>query len=53
MARQPEFQAFAADVARAALAARATTPEALAALALGQGATAEETRRSLIAKIGE
>ena len=31
----------------------AATPEALAALALGHGATAEETRRSLIAKIGE
>ncbi|HWN05903.1 MAG TPA: translation elongation factor Ts [Steroidobacteraceae bacterium] len=53
VARQPEFQAFAADVAQAALAARATTPEALAALALGHGATAEDTRRSLIAKIGE
>ena len=37
----------------AALAAGATTPEALAALALGSGATVEETRRSLIAKIGE
>ncbi len=53
VARQPEFQAFAADVARAAHAARATTPEALAGLALGNGQTAEETRRNLIAKIGE
>ena len=53
VARQPEFQAFAADVAKAALAAGAATPEALAALALGHGATAEETRRGLIAKIGE
>ena len=53
VARQPEFQAFAADVATAALAARATSPEALSRLALANGATAEETRRSLVAKIGE
>ncbi len=53
VARQPEFQAFAADVAKAALAGRATTAEALAGLPLGHGATAEEIRRGLIAKIGE
>jgi elongation factor Ts len=53
VARQPDFQAFAADVARAALAAGATTPESLAALKLGSGSTVDETRRNLIAKIGE
>ena len=53
VARQPEFQAFAADVARASLAANATAAEALAGLTLATGATVDETRRSLIAKIGE
>ena len=53
VARQPEFQAFAADVAQAALAAAASRPEALAGLKLGSGATVEDTRRSLVAKIGE
>jgi elongation factor Ts len=53
VARQPDFQAFASDVAQAALAGRATTPEALAQLALPGGGTADDTRRSLIAKIGE
>ncbi len=53
VARQPEFQAFAADIARAALAAGATTPEALAGLKLGSGSTVDETRRHLVAKIGE
>ena len=53
VARQPEFQAFAADVARAALAANATAPDALAGLRLSAGGTTDETRRSLIAKIGE
>src|SRR5262245_21273852 len=51
--RQPEFQAFAADVARAALAASATRPEALAARKLAGGASVDETRRNLVAKIGE
>jgi elongation factor Ts len=53
VARQPEFQAFAAEVARAALAATAVTPEALASLKLASGATVDETRRNLVAKIGE
>ena len=53
VARQPEFQSFAADVAKAALAAGASKPEVLAGLTLGSGATVEETRRSLVAKIGE
>lgn len=53
VARQPEFQAFAAQVAEAALRASATQPEALAALKLADGKTADETRRTLVAKIGE
>jgi elongation factor Ts len=53
VARQPEFQAFAADIARAALAAGATAPEALAGLKLAGGSTVDETRRHLVAKIGE
>jgi elongation factor Ts len=53
VARQPEFQAFAGEVARAALAASATTSEALGALKLAGGATVDETRRELVAKIGE
>ena len=53
VARQPEFQAFAADVAKAALAANATAPDALAALKLSAGGTTDERRRSLVAKIGE
>jgi len=53
VARQPEFQAFAAQVAEAALKAAATQPEALAALMLADGKTVDETRRNLIAKIGE
>jgi len=53
VARQPEFQAFAAGVAAAALAAGETRPEALAVLLLAGGATVDETRRHLVAKIGE
>ena len=53
VARQPEFQRFASEVAEAALQARSTTTEALAALKLDSGATIDETRRNLVAKIGE
>ena len=53
VARQPEFQRFAAEVAQAALQTGATTTEGLAALKLGSGATVDETRRNLVAKIGE
>jgi elongation factor Ts len=53
VARQPEFQSFASGVAAAALAAGETTPEALAALPLPGGATVDDTRRQLVAKIGE
>jgi elongation factor Ts len=53
VARQPEFQAFAAQVAEAALQANATDAESLAALRIADGKTVDETRRVLIAKIGE
>jgi len=53
VARQQEFQAFAAAVAAAALRATVTTAEAVAALPLAGGTTVEETRRNLIARIGE
>ena len=53
VARQDEFQAFAAAVARAALDAGADTLEAVLGLQLEGGSTVEETRRALIARIGE
>ncbi len=53
VARQPDFLTFAAQVAEAALAASAIEPDAIAALRLADGRTVEETRRQLIAKIGE
>jgi len=53
VARQPEFQAFAMQVAEAALVAAVTETEAVAALKLADGKTVDETRRVLIAKIGE
>jgi elongation factor Ts len=53
VARQAEFQGFAAAIARTALATGAGSLESLLALPLDGGATVEETRRSLIARIGE
>lgn len=53
VAREKDFQSFASAVAAAALQASATTAEAAAALPLAGGATVEETRRNLIARIGE
>jgi elongation factor Ts len=53
VARQDEFQDFAVGVARAALAAGADRLEAVLALPLAGGATVEETRRGLVARIGE
>ncbi len=53
VARQPDFQLFALQVVEAALAASVTQPEAVAALRLADGKTVDETRRVLIAKIGE
>ncbi|MEX1994196.1 MAG: translation elongation factor Ts [Steroidobacteraceae bacterium] len=53
VARQPEFQDFAGQVAQAALAAQASEPGAIAELRLPNGCTVEQTRRELIARIGE
>ena len=53
VAREPEFQGFCADVAKAALASRPASVEALAALALSAGGSVDERRRALVAKIGE
>jgi elongation factor Ts len=53
VARQDDFQAFAADVARVALAQKPASLEALLAAKLASGKTVEETRREHIARIGE
>jgi len=53
VAREKDFQSFAAAVARAALAAQPQGLDALSAVRLPSGATVEETRRALIARIGE
>jgi elongation factor Ts len=52
VARENDFKAYAANVAKVALAQRPASLEALLALS-ADGATLEETRRALIAKIGE
>jgi len=49
----PDFVAFVGAVAEAALAANAGTLEALSAAKLSDGTTVDETRRALVAKIGE
>ena len=53
VARQEQFQGFAGSVADAALAAGTDSLEALLALPLAGGTTVEETRRALVARIGE
>jgi elongation factor Ts len=53
VARQDDFQAFAAEVAKLALAARPADLDALLNAKLASGQTVEETRRGLIARIGE
>ena len=53
VAREQEFQAFAAAVAAAALQASITTVEAVSSQPIAGGRTVEETRRALIARIGE
>jgi elongation factor Ts len=53
VARQPDFLAFARQVAEASLGASVTEPEAIAALRLADGRSVDETRRHLVAKIGE
>jgi elongation factor Ts len=53
VAREHDFQGFAAAVARCALAQRPATLEALQAARLASGESVDEHRRTLIAKIGE
>jgi len=53
VAREKDFQSFAADVARVALTARPADLEGLLAAKLPSGQTVEEARRALIARIGE
>jgi elongation factor Ts len=53
VAREQDFQSFAANVARLALEHRPASLEALSALSLANGSSVDETRRALIAKIGE
>jgi elongation factor Ts len=53
VAREKDFQAFAHEVAKAALATRPASLEVLMAVKLPSGQTIEEARRELIARIGE
>ena len=53
VAREADFRAFAAAVAQAALAARPRDLADLATVRLPSGQTVEETRRALVARIGE
>jgi elongation factor Ts len=53
VARERDFQQFAAAVAKAALAQRPTDLEKLLTLKLDGGQSVDEVRRALIAKIGE
>lgn len=53
VARESDFQAFSAEVAKVVLAAKPADLDALGALKLASGETVDERRRALIAKIGE
>jgi elongation factor Ts len=53
VARENDFKSFAVNVAKVALAERPATIDALLAGKTGNGATLDEVRRALIAKIGE
>ncbi len=53
VAREKDFQAFAAAVAKAALEAQPTDLDALNATRLPSGESVDEARRALIARIGE
>ncbi|HWK73657.1 MAG TPA: translation elongation factor Ts [Povalibacter sp.] len=53
VARENDFKAYAASVAKAVLEQRPATVEALLALSGDSGTTLDEVRRVLIAKIGE
>jgi elongation factor Ts len=53
VAREQDFQAFAANVAKVVLAHRPADLDALSALSFENGVSIDEARRALIAKIGE
>ena len=53
VAREKDFQTFAANTGKLALAGRTAGVEALLAAKLADGSTIDEARRALIAKIGE
>jgi elongation factor Ts len=53
VAREKDFVSFASAVAKAALESRASDLDALLAVKLPSGQTVDETRRALIARIGE
>jgi elongation factor Ts len=53
VAREKDFQVFAANAGKVALAGRATTVEAVLAAKLADGSSIDDARRALIAKIGE
>jgi elongation factor Ts len=53
VARGDDFRGFASDVAKAALAAKTGTIDALNGTKLASGETVDDKRRALIAKIGE
>ncbi len=53
VAREADFRSFAQAVARAALEARPADLAALGAVRLPSGQTVDETRRALVARIGE
>src|SRR3982751_3061981 len=53
VARGDDFRGFAIEVARAALAAKAGSIDAVNGLKLASGETVDDKRRALIAKIGE
>ena len=53
VAREHDFRAFAQEVAALALGARPASLDALLALPLPSGASVDERRRTLVAKIGE
>lgn len=53
VAREPDFQSFAANVAKVALEHRPASTDALMALSFENGSSIDEARRALIAKIGE
>jgi len=53
VARGDDFRGFANEVAKVALAAGATTVDAVNGLKLASGETVDEKRRALIAKLGE